>query len=126
MSKLILWETPIQASWVRSMELRSLQYTTSMVAMVVYNDDDGKTWQIRFDSTQGLRITPFECGSKVTRGSQGEGAMFEVVESQWIDDLGRGRVKFLDASRHFVICCYDEVVEVVAHKFDISEVPGDA
>ena len=59
MSKLISWETPIQASWARSMELRSLQYTTSAVTMVVDNDDDGKRWQIQFSSTQGLRVTPF-------------------------------------------------------------------
>ena len=59
----------------------------------------------------------------ITPGAHGQGAMFEIVESQWIDDLGKGRVKFLDASRHFVICCYDEVVEVVAHGFDVREVP---
>jgi hypothetical protein len=121
MSKLISLETPIRASWVRSLELVSLQYATNAITLVVDNDDDGKRWRIGFSSTQALRVTAFECALMIMAASQGQDATFEVVESQWIEELGKGSVRFLEASRHFVICCYDEVIEVVAHRFDSSE-----
>ena len=121
MSKVVSWDTPINASWTRSLELESLQYATNTVTLTVNNDDDGKKWRVEFSSIQGLKVTPFECAAVITAESQGHGATFEVLESSWINDLGKGRVRFLEASRHFVICCYDEVVEVVAHRFDISE-----
>jgi len=42
------------------------------------------------------------------------GGFFEVLDSPWIQELGKGEVHFLGQSRHFVVCCYDEILEVVA------------
>src|SRR4051812_40947165 len=110
------WDTPIPASWTRSMRLSSLEYKPGTVTMVVENDDDGKTWRLQFHSIQGIRVTTYECASTILREAGGRGALFEVAASQWIDVLGRGSIRFLDQSRHFVIFCYDEVIEVVAHR----------
>src|SRR5262245_58282643 len=65
MSKTIPWETPMQASWVRSMELRSLKYESDSLTMIVQNDDDGKAWTIRFRSIQAVKVTTFECASGI-------------------------------------------------------------
>jgi hypothetical protein len=120
-SAMILWNTPIRATWSRSMQLLSLEYKPGSMTMTVNNDGDGKVWSIRFYSIQAIEITTYECASSILRDVEGRGALFEVIESRWIEELGRGKILFLEKSRHFVVCCYDEVVEVVAHRFDFIE-----
>ena len=67
-----------------------------------------------FTSVQAFRVTTEECAWHILEKIPHSGGFFEVLDSPWVQELDKGEVHFLGKSRHFVVCCYDEIVEVVA------------
>ena len=115
--------SPISASWYRSCELTSVRYESGSV-VIDLQDEDGRRWRLTFTRTQASRVTTEECAVETIAQLPKSGGLFATDESEWLDRLGKGQVHFLEKSRHFVLPCYDEVVEVVALDFSV-EVPHD-
>jgi hypothetical protein len=116
------WEVPVEAEWYRSNELQDLRFDRSGLTIKLAEEESGRTWTVRFETVQGFRMTTEECAGPLLASLPERGAFFEADDSQWLKDLGKGEIEFLRQSRHFVIGCYDEIIEVVAH--DASIAPG--
>ena len=117
-------DTPVKAPWCRSLELQSITYKTDSIALRVSEDceDPGwKNWLIRFDNIQGLKVTTEESDFEISNKINEEGAFFEFKRSKWLYSLGLDKVHYMAKSRHFVVRCYDEVVEVAAWKIDFVQ-----
>ncbi len=101
-------ESPIPADWYRALILESFDYMGSTLEVI---DEEEESWEIKFETIQAVKSVTEECFHlDIPSG----GALFEVVNSPWIKELGLGTIDFLDKSKHYVICCYDEIIEVVA------------
>ena len=119
----ITWETPVLAPGRRSIELGSVAYEPGRLEVRVQEDPTGKLWSVRFSNIQGLRITTFESAFEVTKNLPGEGGFFEFKESSWLASLGAGKREYMHKARHFVICCYDEVLEIAAWEVSFVQEP---
>lgn len=108
------WETPIRAEYPRSLELGSLTYDLRGVHVRVLEEHSQAWWTISFETVQGVRISTWESASHLTQRLPEGTAFLERTQSAWLDELGRGVVPYMDRSRHFVVSCYDQVIEVAA------------
>jgi len=107
---------PLKAEWHRATTLLELSFSRNGLAMRVVEEDTEKEWHFRFREVQAFKCTAEESGAAV-RGSLPlpvEGAFYEVTDSPWLRELGLGKLAYLSRAKHYVICCYDEIVEVVA------------
>src|SRR6266511_523225 len=97
-----------------------LRYTSG--ALVTELDDDTAVHALEFRPVQAVRITTWD--ASVDPGLLPRDGIFENTSSAWIRDLRRSLstndpdADFLERARHFVIACYDEIVEVIA--WDVS------
>lgn len=107
-------KTPVSASGLRSLDLESVAYAQGDIVVVVREDDRPRSWKLTFQTTQALRVTTFESAYGVLKDLDGCSAVYEFKESELLSELGLGRLEFMRNARHFVICSYQEVVEVVA------------
>ncbi len=122
--RIVPWKTDIQARWYRANELICLSFPPLTIDLV--EEDTSQQWRITFKSWQAQRVTTEECVWPFGEENLPEegGGFFEVLDSEWICALGKGQVHFLAPSRHFVVCCYDEIIEVVAHDYEITKLEG--
>lgn len=112
--KVIPWGVPIRAGSARSNNLKSLHFDRDGLVLTVLEEETEQAWKITFTSVQAFRVITEECPAPILENIPAAGGFFEVKDSSWIQELGKGDIPFLDQSRHFVVSCYDEVVEVVA------------
>ena len=113
------WETPISAPWSRSLELESIRYKPGGIIIRVSEEHSQQRWSLSFAPVQGLRVTTNESAFEMRKTLDGkEGGMFVLRGSAWLTFLGAEDLQYMNKSRHFVISCYDEVVEVAA--WDVS------
>ena len=109
--RIIPWTLPIKAVWTRALDLRE-QRLASRKLILILQEESGDLWQITFSPIQAFRVLTEECAASVLSKLPQDGGLFEVIESSWILELGDA--EFLRDSRHYIVCCYDEVIEVVA------------
>ena len=88
-------------------------------------------WEVTFGSVQAFRVTTEECASLILERLPGQGGFFEVQNSPWLRELGQGSVHFLEKARHFIVSCYEEVVEIVGTeprfvRFESDRSPADS
>lgn len=114
------WGVPISASWYRATELKELRFDRTGLHLVVVEEESERQWTVHFKSVQAFRSTTEECAITVIEQLPIEGGFFEIENSPWLDELGRGQVAFLDKSRHFVVACYDEIIEVIAWEAELA------
>ena len=76
---------------------------------------------ISFQMVQGVRVTTWESASHLTKELPDGTAFLERAESAWLVELGRGLVPYMDRSRHFMVSCYDQVIEVAAWEVTFSQ-----
>jgi hypothetical protein len=108
------WAVPVKAAGHRDLELRDLRFQGNELVLKVVSEADALEWTFEFLEVQAFRTTAEECMNPLVEKLPFDAACFEIENSPWIDALGRGTVRFLEDSHHFVVCCYDEIVEVVA------------
>lgn len=108
------WETPIKAGSSRSTELKEFKFDRHALILKLIEEDTEKNWNLSFESFQALRITTEECSVKIISRLPDNGGFFKSSESPWLKNLGKNEIHFLSDAYHFVICCYDEIIEVVA------------
>lgn len=115
------WNVPVKADGLRSNELVAIRYDRNNIAMQISEQDSGDTqWRFLFTTTQALRVTTWESAHEVLTSLPIDGGFFERTDSDLLRSLGPRH--YMGAARHFVISCYDEVVEVVAHHVEVSRV----
>jgi len=112
--KISTWAVPIRSRWYRSTELRELRFGRGGVILRIIEEDTEREWTVQFNNVQAFRITTEECAIRIIEQLPQCGGFFEVQDSPWLSELGRQEVSFLDRSKHYVVACYDEIVEVVA------------
>ena len=108
--RVIPWETIVEASWTRDLELENPQFPNGVLQFEVATEE--KRWLLRFGSVQAWKVTAEEYAGLFLSMLPEEGALFIVEESPWPRELDA--VEELQKSKHFVVCCYDEVIEVLA------------
>ena len=109
------WDVPIRAAWHRANELLDVSFRREGLTLEVVEEDTAQTWRMTFERVQAFKSTTEECAASLLEHLPEQGGFFEIIDSPWLNELGRGRVAFLDGARHYVICCYDEVIEVIAN-----------
>ena len=114
MMHLMPWPVPMKAQTTRANDLQELQFERRGLVLKLTEDETEQTWLVTFTSVQAFRVTSEECAWHILEKLPHPGGFFEVLDSPWVKELGKGEVHFLGQSRHFVVCCYDEIVEVVA------------
>jgi hypothetical protein len=118
----ILWQTDIVAPWKRALDLKDLRFANGTLLLDV-EEEAGTPWTLQFAPVQSWRVTAEECAGSIVSGLPPDGSLFIVESSEWIRQLGSATP--LQNSRHFVICCYDEVVEVLAWNCSIAKGMAD-
>ena len=120
--RIVPWETGITAGWYRANELIDMRHHP--LAITLIEEHTEQHWQLTFETIQAFRWTTEEAIWPLPLELfPDRGGFFEVEDSDWIAALGNGQVHFLDRSRHFVICCYDDIIEVVAWTYAVTKIP---
>jgi hypothetical protein len=96
-------------------------YDADGLVLRLANEGDGSSWSLRFPEIQAFRCTTEESSHFATADLPRGGALFEVLDSEWLMLLGRGRIPYMEEAKHYVICCYDEIIEVVASSYEVKE-----
>lgn len=102
-------ESPIPADWDRALILKTCVFDMGLTLKV--EDEEEECWEIKFKTIQAVKFVTEECYHPLPPDG---GALFEVVNSPWIKELGLGEIPFLDKSKHYMIYTYDDIIEVVA------------
>lgn len=116
--QVIAWETSIAADWKRALDLRNLHFSNGCLRIEV-EEESGKLWFLEFKSVQAYKVTTEECAGKIISKLPTKGGLFIIEQSLWLGELGSSHL--MEKSKHFVICCYDEILEILA--WDCSVTP---
>jgi hypothetical protein len=114
------WNVPIRADWYRSNDLLNLRFAANDLELWIREEHSAAIWVLSFQSVQAFRSTTEECAAPVIAGLPAQGGFFEVHGSPWLAELGKGTIPFLESSHHFIVCCYEEIVEAVATTCEFS------
>jgi hypothetical protein len=112
--KFIHWDIPFNAQSKRSIELTRFVYGENKLVFQLFDEETETHWELRFNDYQAVKITNEECDSGIWSLLPDTGAFYQTENSDWLKELGKGDVNFLNDSTHFVFCCYDELIEVVS------------
>ena len=113
---------------LHSTPLANVEYQSPTVSLMI-DDPDEHRFRIEFSPYQALRITTIDCFNGYTNGrflmTQD---MYRVENSFWIREFKKVLAKadvgadFLDKSSHYIVPLQDDVLEVVAWKYEIKDV----
>jgi len=117
--KIIPWKLPLVASWTRALDLKEISFAESRLVLLL-EEEQGASWRLTFKTVQAFRTTTEECAGPIFEKLPENGGLFEVHESPWIKELGEAH--FLAKSHHYIVCCYDDVVEIVAWEAEATPV----
>ena len=117
--KVIPWTCEVTAPWKRALDLKDLRARDGGLRIVL-EEESGGSWALDFKPVQAWRVTSEECAGHLIARLPAEGALFLVRESDWQKELGWS--ESVQQSQHFIVCCYDEVVEVLAWKCYVAAV----
>ena len=79
--KIVPWDIPIPASYLRANELEDLHYSGSGLRIVLVEEELGRKWELMFRSVQAFRLTSEECALQVLSSFPKPGGFFEVINS---------------------------------------------
>lgn len=108
------WDVPIKADSYRSIDLKEFKFDRNVLVFELIEEETEEVWSLSFDSLQAFKTTTEECSAEILEQLPVGGGFFKSTESVWLNSLGKGDVAFLSNACHFIICCYDEVIEIVA------------
>lgn len=110
----IPWDVPIKAESHRSTDLKEFRFNQHILKFKLIEEDSEKVWELSFDSLQAFRLTTEECSAQIIECLPTDGGFFKSNNSTWLNSLRKNDAHFLKDASHFVICCYDEIIEIVA------------
>lgn len=117
------WDLPVKAEWHRATVLESLSFGRDGLALYLVEDDSKRRWRLHFTEVQAFKCVTEESASSLLGSLPTKGAFYEVVDSPWLRELGQGSLEYMSKARHYIICCYDEVLELVATRHGIEQLP---
>lgn len=112
------WKVPIADRGSRSIELEQCLFGRAGLTLTI-RDAKKEIWALTFAEVQALQLTTDECAGYILASFPTRDSFFEVMNSNWIEALGGEEARPLADSRHFIVACYDEVVEIVADGCEI-------
>jgi hypothetical protein len=108
------WDVPVKADSYRSIDLKKFKFDRNALVLELIEEETEKVWNLSFDSLQAFKTTTEECSAEILEELPVGSGFFKSSESAWLNSLGKGDVAFLNDACHFIICCYDEVIEIIA------------
>ena len=118
---IITIENSASGTWHRDAELLAIKSHTGL-ELIVEKDSDNKKWRIVFNGIIAYKVTCEEFYVGILDQLPIDGGFFEIKDSPWIAEYGDYRSDILSERHHFVYCCYDEAIEVIAKDFTVTEV----
>lgn len=118
MREIIQWEVPIKASWPRATELDNLRFSRAGLLLTLIEEDTKQKWTLEFGDVQAFRVTTEECSEIFPLPA--DGGFFEEKNSLWLRNIGSEQVPFLKDARHFIVFCYDDVIEVISGQYNVQ------
>lgn len=113
----IHWKSEITGPWKRALDLKELRMTNDGLHLEI-EEESGKCWSLDFKPVQAWKVTTEECAGNLIARLPTEGSLFLIRDSEWLKELGDA--EHAQKSEHFIICCYDEIVEVLAWNCSMS------
>lgn len=113
----INWKSEIAAPWKRALDLKEFRMTNGGLHLEI-EEESGKSWSLDFKSVQAWKVTSEECAGNLMARLPANGSLFLIRDSEWLRELGDAEPA--QKAKHFVICCYDEVVEVLAWNCSVN------
>lgn len=117
--KVMHWKSEIAAPWKRALDLKEFRMIDGGLHLEI-DEESGKSWSLDFKPVQAWKVTSEECAGNLIARLPTEGALFQLRDSEWQKELGDAEP--VQKSEHFVVCCYDEIVEVLAWNCSISPI----
>ena len=118
--KVIRWNAPFNTEWHRENELDELVLNQTTGLSLLISGEEKGAWRLSFKSVAAFRVTTEECIGGFLLNLPIGGSAFEVLDSDWIHELNIGGVHFLDNVKHYIIFCYDDIIEIVALDVEIE------
>jgi hypothetical protein len=117
----ILVSGPIIAENRRSLELQSLVYMRDGVTITLTEDPSGRRWGVRFEDVAVVSIRAWDLAGKTLEKLSGDGAIFQIRDD---DEFYRmnGAWRFKMRYNHYIVSCYDDVLEVLAASISFEEI----
>lgn len=113
-------------TWTRDCILLSFEGGLSRIELMVDKDSTNSKWRVVFDNVVAYKVMQEEFSTTgILYDFPIEGGFFEVKDSSWIEELCKGSPDIIADKHHFVYFCYDEVLEVIAKDFTITEVKDE-
>jgi len=119
--KFIPWDVPIKADWGRSNELVDLRQSNASLFIELIEEISRHHWLLTTDSWISVRVSTFLASSICFEITDIPGGFFEAQESKWLAELSEQNKGLNSGIRHFIICSYDECIEVACEKIDIKK-----
>lgn len=124
--KIVTLQNLATGTWYRDCELISIQWQRSIIDLVIYKESTNNKWRIRFHCVVMYKVISEEVAFADILGKlPHKGGFFEIFESPMFRQYYRYRKDVLNDMHHFVYCCYDEVIEVIAKDFTVTEVKDE-
>lgn len=119
--KIVTLNIPAAGTWARDCELISLTDDQEF-KIIYYRDEDYTYWSLLCEGVVAYKVVSEEFSWIGCLGDLPEdGAFFEILDSPWIEELGRNEVKCLDKCKHYVLEFYEEKIEILAQNFIFND-----
>ena len=111
------WETPIEATWHNANHLEEANIGKDDITIRISDEKTGRIWSLQFERVKAFKILSDECAEWSTKLLPPDSGFFTITNSPWFSALGLGSSDpdALDSVTHYVICCEEAIVEVLAH-----------
>ena len=117
--KCILIDTPAFGDWVRDCELTAFQLKPLSLEFI--KDSDSTSWKIVFQDFIAFKVTSEEFTIHLSKLTE-DGAFFVIEDSLWLKELRTIKREILKDCKHYVLCFYDEYIEVISGGFAITKI----
>ena len=115
------WEVPISADWHRSTTLLDLDYAGDTLALIIREEETNLKWRLQFEDVCGVKILTGDSAQWNVEPLPAEGGFFIVTGSPWLGALGLTDNAIHAPWRQYVVCCRNEIIEVIASDCDIAD-----
>lgn len=109
--KFVICDVPPAGSWKRDCEL--LDFKLRPLSFQFLRDSDGSKWEVTFQSYIAFKVTSEEFTNHLLFLPE-EGSIYTIEDSDWLKYLKKIDTPILIGCKHFILCFYDEIIEVIA------------
>ena len=109
--QMLPWDTPVKANGYRALELVELAFLSSGLRIVLLEEDEEAQWELAVPQYRAVCVTAEESAHEIYAQLLGYDAFWRAVDSPWLRTLGMGDRFERGTVGHYVVCCYDEVIE---------------